>query len=409
MSKILYFGIPAHGHVIPVLPVAQELARRGETVLFYNTEAFRPSIERTGAAFRAYPDSSLTADAIAGRLQEGNMASVSVLFLHVTEELLPFVLDQVGREDPELIMFDQSAMWARMAATLARRPAAATLPTFVFEGSKEARFPPRAWLQVVRWLPLVLAIAGARFRLSRRYGARAFPPMPPLFPMRGSLNISFTTRELHPDSPIVDDTFRFVGPSIDPSTRDEEFPFAALGDGPLVYISLGTIHSTNIEFYRRCFVAFGDYPAQFILSAGRGTDIEALGQAPGNFIVRPAVPQLQVLERVKTFITHGGLNSVHEGLYYGVPLLLIPHQLEQLFNARAVASRGAGLVLEEQATGRQVSASVLRRSLEELLSETSYREAASEIQKSLRATGGYLQAAGEIQAFLTASKTSERP
>lgn len=400
MSRILCFSIPAHGHLNPVLPVLRELVRRGEQVLCYNTEAFRPQIERAGAVFRAYPASGLTAEAIAGRLQDGNLASVSVLFLRTTEELLRFTLAEVTREGADLVIFDQSAMWARMAATLTERPAAATLPTFLFEGTREARMPPRAWLQVVRWLPLVTAIAGARIRLSCRYGARAFPPMPPLFPMRGDLNISFTSRELHPNSPVLDETFRFVGPSIDPSLRAEEFPFDTLGDGPVVYISLGTIHSSNTEFYRRCFIAFGDFPATFVLSAGSGTDIGALGQVPDNFNVRTSVPQLELLQRVDAFITHGGLNSIHEGLYYGVPLMLVPHQLEQLFNARAVAARGAGIALEEQATGRLVPAATLRQSLERLLATPRYREGAAGIQKSLKATGGYVRAAGEIESFL---------
>lgn len=407
MSKILYFSIPAHGHVNPALPVVRELVRRGERVLFYNTEEFRPQSERAGAIFRAYPDSRLTASQIAGRLQDGNLAGVSVLFLHTTEDLLPFTMKEVAQEEPDLIMFDQSAMWARMAATLAQRPAAVTLPTLVFEGTKEARLPPRAWLQVIRWLPLVKAIAGARFRLSRKYGAEAFPPMPPLFPMRGDLNISFTSRDLHPDSPLIDETFRFVGPSIDPFIRDEVFPFDALGQGAPVYISLGTIHSAGGDFYRRCFQAFGDYPAQFILSAGKETDIEALGTIPANFIVRPSVPQLEVLERASAFISHSGMNSVHEALYYGVPLLLIPHQLEQLFTARTVAARGAAIVLEEQATGRQVATATLRRSLEELLSSPGYREAAGKLQNSLRATGGYSQAADEIQAYLSKRRSTE--
>lgn len=102
------------------------------------------------------------------------------------------------------------------------------------------------------------------------------------------------------------------------------------------------------------------------------------------------------------------MNSVHEGLYYGVPLLLIPHQLEQLFNARAVAARGAGIVLEETATGRRVSTAALRQSLVELLAVPGYREAAGEIQKSLRRTGGYVQAAGEIQDLLDGGKSGRR-
>ena len=44
---------------------------------------------------------------------------------------------------------------------------------------------------------------------------------------------SFVMIALQPDTPIIDETFRFVGPSINPQSRSEEFPFEELGQGPL--------------------------------------------------------------------------------------------------------------------------------------------------------------------------------
>jgi hypothetical protein len=100
------------------------------------------------------------------------------------------------------------------------------------------------------------------------------------------------------------------------------------------------------------------------------------------------------------------MNSVHEALYYGVPLVLIPHQVEQLFNALAVTKRGAGLVLRDQLVGRDIKAVQLREALELVLSDPSYREAAQTLQKSLHATGSYRQAADEIQAYLARSSSA---
>jgi MGT family glycosyltransferase len=116
------------------------------------------------------------------------------------------------------------------------------------------------------------------------------------------------------------------------------------------------------------------------------------------------VPQLQVLQRADVFITHGGMNSVHEGLYYGVPLILIPHQFEQLFNARCVAARGAGLIVDDRLSRRTIAATALRQALDTVMSEPRYRGAAMNLQRSLRATGGYQQAASEIQAYLAGAQ-----
>jgi MGT family glycosyltransferase len=397
MSKIIYLTPPAHGHVNPTLPLMQELVQRGEQITCYNTEEFRPAIEQTGATFRAYATTDMTSTAFSRLLQKGSLASVTGLILRTTEQLLPFLIDELEREKPDLVIFDSIAMWGKMATALLELRAAASISHFIMD---ERQATVRDILLMLRQvLPDVPGILSARRRLIRRY-RQAYPPASPLFPMRDRLNIVFTVRELQPDTSIIDGTFRFVGPSINPQLRREDFPFDALGQGPVVYISLGTIHHTRMEFYRTCFEAFADYGAQFILSVGKQTNIEELGRIPANFVVRPFVPQLEVLQHTDVFITHGGMNSVHEGLYYGVPLLLIPHQFEQLLNARCVAARGAGIIIDEPVRRKPVTATVLRQLLDAVLSDPHYGEAARDIQSSLRATGGYRQAADEISAYL---------
>lgn len=397
MNTIIFITPPAHGHVNPTLPVMQELVQRGEQVICYNTAEFRPQIEQTGAEFRAYPDTEMSAAEISRLLQHGNLATITGLILRATEQLLPFMLVELAPEQPDLVVFDTIALWGKIAATQLELRAAASIGVFVMD---ERHMKARDLIRMLGYvLPQLPGILSARGRLIKRYG-KAYPATSPLFPMRDRLNLVYTARELQPDTPIIDDTFRFVGPSINPQQRSEEFPFEALGEQPVVYISLGTVHSDHIAFYRTCFEAFARYPAQFILSAGKQTKIEELGPIPANFIVRPSVPQLAVLQRSDIFITHAGMNSVHEGLYYGVPLVLIPHQFEQLLNARCVAARGAGHSIDHYIRHKPITADTLRQALALVLSEPRYRAAAQELQRSLRATGGYQQAADELQAYI---------
>ncbi len=402
MRKLIYLNIPAYGHVNPTLPVVQELIRRGDQVLYYNTETFRRPIERTGATFRAYPETILTPEGISRVLQDGNLSNVSVLLLRAAEALVPFVVEELAQEAPDLLIYDATVLWGRIAARRLKLRSVASISTFILD-LKSGILGRRDMLSMLgQTLPNLPRIFAPRIRLSRRYG-NAFPTTRTLFPVLGDRNIVFTARELQPDTSLIDETFRFVGPSINPQTRSEDFPFERLNEGRVVYISLGTVHRSR-DFIRQCFEAFRNYPAQFILSAGKETGIEALGDIPANFIVRQSVPQLAVLERADGFITHGGINSVQEGLYYGVPLLVIPQQVEQLFNARIVAAQGTGLVLDEALKGREVVAETLRQMLDQLLNEPSYRAAAVMVQKTLRASGGYPQAADEIQAFAAGSK-----
>ena len=407
MSNIVFLGSPAHGHVNPTLPVVQALGQRGEQVIYYNNEAFRAQIEASGASFRAYPETPISATAITIALGNGNVANIAPLILGATEKLLPFLLSELPREKPDLVIFDSMALWGKMAATSLGVRSVSSISHFIYDIRHLMGEDEHSLRHLWQILPKIPGSLVARIRLSSRYRG-LYPEERPLIPLRGGLNILYTARALQPNSSIIDETFRFVGPSINPQSRGEDFPLDAHGSDSVITISLGTVHHRDIAFYRACFAAFGNYPAQFILSAGGQIDLEELGSIPPNFIVRPSIPQLDVLQHTAVFITHGGMNSLHEGLYYGVPLILIPHQLEQLLNARCVEKQGAGLILDKQLTGEGVTAVELRQALEAIVKEGCYREEAKRVQQMLRATGGYNQAADDIQTYLVEARAGSQ-
>lgn len=400
MSKIVFVSIPAHGHVNPTVPVVQELVRRGDEVLYCNNEEFRPQIEQTGATFRAYPETAMTPAAISRALQDGNPANFSVMVLRSTEKLLTFLLKNLPAEQPDLIIFDSLALWGKMVATILNVRSGASISHFVVDLPWSSMNLSELFRMLRQGLPKVPQIVAARMGLIHRFGKDAFPPSQPLFPIRGNLNIVFTAWELQPEMSLINETFRFVGPSINPQIRDVGFSWKGSNKEPVIYMSLGTIHHAPADLYKDCFQTFQEYPAQFILSVGRELDIAALGSIPANFVVRSFVPQLEVLQHTDVFITHGGMNSVHEGLYYGVPLIVIPHHFEQFINGQTVEAQGAGIIVDSQRQRGHFTAIELQRALATILTEPRYRLAAQKVQQILRATGGYQQAADEIQAYL---------
>ena len=403
MSKIIYLGAPAHGHLNPILPVARELVHRGAQFISYNTEEFRPQIERTGAVFRAYPPTELTSQAMIESVKDGNLANSSVLMLRAAESLIPLLLVELAREQPDLVIFDSLSVWGKMATTILNVRAAASITHFVFD-LKSGRVTFGETLRMIRLgVSAVPQLLAARNRLIRRYGKAAFPPSNPLFPMRDKLNLLFSARDLQPAMPLLDSTFRFVGPSIRPRPATGDFSLNLPSDRPLIYISLGTIHSAHLDFYHQCFAAFADHPAHFVLSAGNEVDLGALKPIPANFSVYNSVPQLEVLQQSTLFITHGGMNSIHEGLYYGVPLVVIPHQFEQLLNARNIEARCAAFVIDNYVRGKSITSLELRGAVDKVIETPSYQNAAGELQTMLQATGGYRQAADEIQAYMASA------
>ena len=131
-----------------------------------------------------------------------------------------------------------------------------------------------------------------------------------------------------------------------------------------------------------------------VLSVGTRTDPSSLVRIPDNFLVRPHVPQLEVLKHTGVFVTHGGMNSVMEAIYYGVPMVVVPQQPEQAMTAR-VAELGLGVALEPE----QATAGALRDAVTTISGDAGYRNRLAHTQQAARDGDGYLRAADAIQRF----------
>lgn len=394
MAKLAYVGLPAHGHTNPTLPVMKELVERGHQVRYYNSATFQAKVAPTGVDFRALPEPLPSEQELAEALHE--FINAPLLLSRISGPLAHYLIDEFARERPDLVIYDSIAMWGYVAARTHQLPQICFVTTFVLDGS--IRAIGLGTLARFFWsaLPHLPKLLRWRQRMAQEFGKANAGGITEY----ADLNLVFTSREFHPPNSFIDGRFRFVGPSLDPTLRDGDFPWDQLGDGVKVYISLGTVNHLDDAFYQAVFTAFADYPAQFILAAGKQTDLTRLGMIPANFIVRPYVPQLAILPQVDAFITHGGMNSVHEGLYYGVPQLVVPHQFEQLLNGKRVVQSGAGLLLGGTQPYGRVTAPELRAALDKILGEAAYRHHAQRIGETLRAAGGYQQAVKEIEEYL---------
>jgi len=214
---------------------------------------------------------------------------------------------------------------------------------------------------------------------------------------KGMLNIVYTSKLFQPLANSFDHRrFKFVGPPILPCLKTTSFPFEALEKKPLIYISLGTIFNKREAFYRTCFEAFADKDWQIVMAVGQNINQESLGTVPANFVVRKFVPQLEILQRTSLFITHGGMNSVSEALYYNVPLVVVPQSAaDHPWIAKRIVELGVGKMLPP----KKVTVRNLCRVVEEVLSNPTYAQAVARVGESLRTAGGYRMAVDEIQAF----------
>ena len=217
-----------------------------------------------------------------------------------------------------------------------------------------------------------------------------------------ALNIVFVAPDFQPSADTFGDRYLFVGPSIPSHQSPREFPLDQLDPSrPLLFISLGTIFNNQPEFFKTCFEAFGDTPYQVVLSAGTHIDRNALGARPINMLVASYVPQLEILSRSSCFITHAGMNSTMEALYYGVPMVAIPQMVEQAMTARRIAELGLGLHLDPST----VTAATLITGVGDVLADDALRARVAAMQTRTRAAGGYQRAADTLVAFAQQSRS----
>jgi len=144
---------------------------------------------------------------------------------------------------------------------------------------------------------------------------------------------------------------RPLGPSwhrMDSSVRETDEKFTvpdaiAGGDGPLVYFSLGSLGSADVQLMRRVIGCLAATPYRYIVSKGPlHHEIElAANMAGAEFL-----PQTSVLPVCDLVITHGGNNTVTECLHFGKPMVVLPLFWDQYDNAQRVHELGLGIRLD---------------------------------------------------------------
>jgi len=393
MKKFVFFSLPSHGHTNPVLNVARELARQGNAVIFYSFKEFKQVIESAGVTYRRY-DEQYTFDP---RISK-NISVFAKKLIEVTEHGLPALLPEIEKEKPDCILHDTLAVWGKIIANNLHIPAVSLFTTFAFNNKLAVKYPqmyiPMLINALLRGYHGVHAMTKYRL-LIKKYGLK-FHNRRGFLLSQENLNIVFTSSYFQPYAENFPHSFKFVGPSLYPRNEKADFLQKIARNKKHIYISTGTIFNDNLAFYHLCLETFKNTPYQVVVSLGHRFTLSDLPAIPENFIVKNHIPQLEVLQKADVFITHAGMNSINESLYYGVPMVLIPRLHEQTLNAIRVQELGAGIYLKKN----KLNQKLLLQTTEQILTTKSFYTHAAKIQKTLKDAGGYKKAVEEIIHYL---------
>ncbi len=400
------------GHLNTMLPLGQEMQRRGHKVTFFGIVDAQAKVLAAGLEFRSIGEVEFpigSSDVLFDEL--GKLSGLAALkyTLDWIESSAKIFLkdgpDALKNANIEALLVDQIAPEGGMVAELLDIPFVTICSALPF--NQEPTIPPLfttwkynpAWWAVLRNQlihQLVNPFTKPMQKLRSDY--RKSWKLPPEISSDSRLAIvTQQPAEFEYPRQNLPDYFHFTGPYHNKTSRKPvDFPWDKLTEKPLIYASMGTLQNQLNDVFLAIATACVDLDAQLVISLG-GASLDGLPALPGSPIVVSYAPQLALLERASVAITHAGMNTALECLTYGVPMVAIPITNDQPGVAARVAWIGAGEIVPLN----KLTAARLKIALTLVLTKESYRHNALRLKQSIAQSGGVSRAADIIELALS--------
>jgi len=129
---------------------------------------------------------------------------------------------------------------------------------------------------------------------------------------------------------------------LDSCVRSVDVQWEPTAGEALVYVSLGSLGSADVELMNRLVATLAETPHRYVVS--KGPQHELIELAP-NMTGAEFLPQPAILPHADLVITHGGNNTVTESIHFGKPMVVLPLFWDQHDNAQRMAECGFGVRL----------------------------------------------------------------
>jgi len=379
---ILMVNLPYAGHTNPSLGLVRCLVAAGHEVDYIQAEAFRERVEASGARFVPYDEPPQSLVPALNEVRNWGAAYRTVRRIGANYDCLIY----------ELLFFPGKALAAELGIPCYRLISTFALNRHLLRMLGQTGGPYlTALFRSERLCTALSRLFLPKFSLREKNLAEALVREAPPH------NFIYTLRDFQPEEACFPESnYHFVGPAVD-DRAEEPFSFEKSGN-PLVYISFGTLMHADKCFWKKLIAAFAGKRVEVVCSVGSEKLVRALGDLPSNVRAFAKVPQLTLLCRATLFVTHGGMNSVNEALYYGVPMIVLPFGLDQPLVGRELERRKLGRVIAP----RELTAARLWRTAKELLRDPEARKARLAMKRKMQASGGNREATRRILEDLAA-------
>ncbi len=191
----------------------------------------------------------------------------------------------------------------------------------------------------------------------------------------------------------LDGTWRRLDSSVRGTDAEAELP-EFIRDRPdgsaLIYLSLGSLGSADVELMKRLVDVLARTPHRYIVSKGpQHTEYELAANMWGAEFL----PQTRILPCVDLVITHGGNNTTTEAFHFGKPMIVLPLFWDQYDNAQRVHETGFG----ERLSTYGFSEDEMTGAIERLLTDARLRARLDTVSREIRSRSGVTAAADHIE------------
>ena len=174
------------------------------------------------------------------------------------------------------------------------------------------------------------------------------------------------------------------------AVQANQFLIVSDGEGALIYLSLGSLGSADVELMKRLVSVLADTPHRYVVSKGPRADEFEL---PDRMWGEARLPQTSIIPHCDLVITHGGNNTTTEAWHFGKPMVVLPLFWDQYDNAQRVAELGLGVRLDTYGFEDQE----LRDAVDRLLEDRPLRERLAAEGETIRSRDGKRKAADLIE------------
>jgi zeaxanthin glucosyltransferase len=400
------------GHLNTMLPLGQELQRRGHRVTFFGILDAKSKVLAAGLEFLAIGEKQFPL----GETEElfahlGTLRGAAALFYTmdwikksatVFLEEAPEIIKQAGIEG---LLVDQIYAEGGTVADFLGIPFVTLCSALPF--NQEPSIPPlfTTWSYSSAWWArlrnsLVYQLTnpfGQSIRNLRMEYRQKWNLSPELSSDSKLAILSHEPAEFEFPRENLPRNFHFTGPYHNQTSRKAvDFPWEKLTGQPLIYASMGTLQNRLANVFQDIASACLGLDAQLVISLGGSGSPESLPKLSGNPLVVSYAPQLELLEKATLSIIHAGMNSTLESLTYGVPMVAIPVTNDQPGIAARIAWTGSG----EFVPLGKLNHDRLQKAVRRVFTEDSYKKNAFRLKEAIQRSGGVKRAADIVEQVI---------